>query len=168
MSSYGDLNREIVEHKTQEEKKAEEVINPTIYVCSDCGSRNVESRCWVRINDSKVMDSCEDGEVYCPQCGCYVETTTEEEYEENIKCIDEDEDEDDEDEEDEESIILPVCTKVKISKKSAYYGADTLNPKDEVGTIVSNFPSRSQFTIYRVQWKSGINCYNRKDLIVVK
>jgi hypothetical protein len=61
---YGDLERTIVENIVPEEaaKSSDDLV------CECCGSDRVQSKCWVEMKSDKIIDSCDDGDIYCPDC----------------------------------------------------------------------------------------------------
>ena len=61
-------------------------INPTMLVCEDCGSSDVETKMWVNPNTDELKDSCSDGESddnYCNNCQSHPNLITYKEYQES-------------------------------------------------------------------------------------
>ena len=87
---YGDVERVITDVPT-----VENIVpvfgNPDPYdiVCAYCGCDAVQEKVWTEINSGRTHDSCDDGEVYCPDCEEHVATLERHEWE------DRDDDEDD-------------------------------------------------------------------------
>ena len=57
--------------------------NITIWVCSVCGSKAVQERCWVEINTQEVGEPAGDTECWCPDCVDHVYVRAQEEITNN-------------------------------------------------------------------------------------
>lgn len=56
------------------------------YVCFQCGSREVEHKCWVDVNSDKVLDAIDSYDIedfWCRTCESHIKLITEDEYEKN-------------------------------------------------------------------------------------
>ena len=69
-----------------EETKSELEINPDLgdeelWVCSECGSLNIEEKMWVKINNGQITDHSENGlDCYCNNCEEHTSQLTLKEY----------------------------------------------------------------------------------------
>ena len=64
-NSYGDVERTIIETSYDSGVRIEQ---ETDFVCGHCGSDKIQERAWVDINTKEYEGSCDDEEVYCPDC----------------------------------------------------------------------------------------------------
>lgn len=39
-----------------------------IFRCTECGSTNVQIKCWVNPNTDEIIDDCEEKECWCEKC----------------------------------------------------------------------------------------------------